>query len=63
MERKTEKKRKGKREGSYRLDKASKDYKRLMEEIAPFIKKRVTVTHTTEGQWRDSNCLSFDKEG
>ena len=41
----------GSHRSSKRLVKAKKAYRKLKEEIAPFVKRRRTREHSTDGQW------------
>jgi len=45
-----------------RFEKATRDYKKLQEEIAPFIRKRKTEVHSTVGQWRESSHFCSPQE-
>jgi len=45
-----------------RFEKAAWDYKRLQQEIAPFIRKRKVEVHSTTGQWRESSHFYSPQE-
>ncbi|MCX5846059.1 MAG: hypothetical protein NTW12_06835 [Deltaproteobacteria bacterium] len=55
-------KKRKKHKGDARLNRAEKDYKKMKEEIAPFLKKRIYEVYTTAGQWRESSCLNFQND-
>lgn len=40
-----------------RLSAAKKSFKKLQEEIAPFIKQRKFKQHSTAGEWRETSSL------
>lgn len=41
-----------------RLDQAQSDFKRLMNEVEPFIKKSEILLTSTEGKWYDTTSAS-----
>ena len=40
------------------LQDAQKEFERLKQEIAPFVKKREFTEYTTEGEWCEASSLS-----
>lgn len=53
----------GKGKFSTRLNRASRDFKKMQKEISPFARDRRVVENTTAGQWQQntgpSNLLSL----
>ena len=39
-----------------KIKKAETDYRKMWEEIKPFIRKREAKQYSTAGQWRASSC-------
>jgi len=39
-----------------RMGKAEEDYRKIWEEIKPFVKKREVRRYSTAGQWKSSSC-------
>ena len=39
-----------------KIKEAERDYRRMWEEIKPFIKKREIKQYSTAGQWKVSSC-------
>lgn len=38
-----------------KIKKAEKDYRRLIEEVMPFVKKRFLRQYSTNGEWRTTS--------
>jgi len=39
-----------------RIEEAEREYKKMWEEIRPFIKKRKIKQYSTTGEWKISSC-------
>lgn len=47
------------KETKERLIRAEKDFKKIMKEVQPFIRKRKFEEHSTAGEWCDTSNLCF----
>jgi uncharacterized protein YdaU (DUF1376 family) len=52
---------KKKTDGEKRLDHARDNFKRMREEIAPFVKERDRQKHSTAGRWRDTRTTAAQR--
>jgi len=53
-------KRRGTGKDSRRLVKATRDFQKMQEEVAPFTKKRPLVEYSTTGKWSHSAALELN---
>lgn len=44
-------------DGAKRLDAAKRDFQKMQEVLAPFIKRRVIAEHSTAGEWCETSRL------
>jgi len=49
------------RKTKQKMDYAEKDFRAMLEEIKPFIKKRQIKQYSTAGKWRSSVCELADE--